>query len=158
MICVFDASRPLDSEDREIISIMEKSKAESIAIVNKSDLEGRLDTRLIEEKFENTLTVSAKENPAEALSALSAMVDRLFTDEKISASADAIVSTARQNSRLLRAKELIENALLAIESGVFQDATSSDIELALGEILEIDGRAVSDEVVADIFSKFCVGK
>ena len=104
------------------------------------------------------MTVSAKENPAEALSALSAMVDRLFTDEKISASADAIVSTARQNSRLLRAKELIENALLAIESGVFQDATSSDIELALGEILEIDGRAVSDEVVADIFSKFCVGK
>ena len=53
---------------------------------------------------------------------------------------------------------MLDSAIEAYESGISTDAASSDVELALGAIAELDGRAVSEEVVADIFSKFCVGK
>ena len=104
------------------------------------------------------LTISAVRGETEALEQLSRLVDRLFTDEKISCGQDAIVSSARQHSALVRARDFIETAIGAYGIGLPSDAASSDIEMALGAISEIDGRAVSDSVVADIFSKFCVGK
>ena len=52
----------------------------------------------------------------------------------------------------------LDAAYGAYMAGMPEDAASSDIELALGAIGELDGRAVSEEIVADIFAKFCVGK
>ena len=58
----------------------------------------------------------------------------------------------------MRAIDFIDAALSAYELGLMQDVASSDVERALGAIAELDGRAVSEEVVNDIFAKFCVGK
>ena len=52
----------------------------------------------------------------------------------------------------------MEIALKNLDAGFPQDLVSGDIEIALEAISELDGRAVSEEIVADIFSKFCVGK
>ena len=52
----------------------------------------------------------------------------------------------------------INTAIEAYDMGLPADAASSDIEMALAAISEVDGRAVSESVVSDIFSKFCVGK
>ena len=82
----------------------------------------------------------------------------MFFDEKISVRTDAVVATARQAAALERAAGFIDFAINAYESGLPQDAASSDIELALGAISELDGRAVSESVTSAIFSKFCVGK
>ena len=104
------------------------------------------------------IRVSAKCDPAETARAISEVADRLFTNGDISVGDDAIVSSARQNASLLRARESIEAAIKAYESGVYADAAASEVERALGAISEIDGRAVAEEIVADVFSKFCVGK
>ena len=58
----------------------------------------------------------------------------------------------------MKAREYLNAAYTAYEIGLPQDAVSSDVELALGAVSEVDGRRVSEEVVADIFSRFCVGK
>ena len=89
---------------------------------------------------------------------LSATVNRLMTDEKINVSDTAIVSSARQHAQLTRTQDYIELAISGLSGGFSQDAVSSDIERALGAISEHDSREVSEAVVADIFSKFCVGK
>jgi tRNA modification GTPase len=85
-------------------------------------------------------------------------VNALFTDEKILIGDGAVISSARQNASLTRAIEGIDVALENLNLGFPQDLISSDIERALEAISELDGRAVSEEIVADIFSKFCVGK
>ena len=85
-------------------------------------------------------------------------VNRLFTDEKISTSVDPVITSARQHASLMRAGECIDAAIAAYSIGMPPDAASSDIELALGAIGELDGRSVSENVVGDIFSRFCVGK
>ena len=104
------------------------------------------------------LEISADKDGEDAILKLSKKINSMFTDEKISVGSDAIIASARQNAILTRAREMLTLAIDAYENGISTDAASSDIELALGAIAELDGRAVSDEITNDIFSKFCVGK
>lgn len=158
ILSVFDLSRCADDEDKALLSILKDIPRAKIALLNKSDLEEKFDRSLVKVGFDATVEISAKDGSEKIAEALIPIVDGLFTDEKISVGEDAIISSARQSAALNSTLSLIDAALFAYKSGVSEDAVSSDIELALGRIAELDGRAVSEEVVADIFSKFCVGK
>ena len=158
IIAVFDGSREADGEDTELVLLLSEISAPKIAVVNKSDLERKLDTALIYEKFDVVIETSARVSALDAAAALKVPIEKLFTDEKISTDKDAIVSSARQNASLTKALGFVNAAIAAEESGVYADAAASEIERALGAIAETDGRAVSEEVVSEIFSRFCVGK
>ena len=108
--------------------------------------------------MKKVIYTSLSTDPDSSRAKISSVITALFTDEKIQPGEDAIITTARQNSELTRALTLIESALDGYSLGMTQDAVSSDIERALGAISELDGRGVSEAVVSDIFSKFCVGK
>ena len=158
ILAVFDTSREFDGEDRELIHEISESFAAKIAIINKCDLDSKLARSEIDSHFDIVIEASAKDGDEKLEAILTKTVDKLFTDEKINVGNEAIISSARQNAELARALELTESAIAAYEMGISQDAASSDIERALGAIAELDGKAVSEAVVADIFAKFCVGK
>ena len=158
VIAVFDLSRRLDSEDEELIAALKNAPGTKICILNKDDGDEKLDTGRLFSEFSEVIRISAKDNAEIALKLLTDTINRLFTDEKISTSTDAVVASARQHASLTRAREFIDTAITAYSIGMPADAASSDIELALGAIGELDGRSVSENVVGDIFSRFCVGK
>ena len=163
ILAVFDLSRELDESDRELIDEISEAFGYKVCVLNKCDLvegkEPRFDTSLLPDSvFSETVYISADKDNSGAIETLSALINRLFTDEKISCGQDAIVSSARQHASLLRACSFIDTAIDAYRLGLPADAASSDIEMAIGAISELDGRAVSDNIVSDIFSKFCVGK
>ena len=163
ILAVFDLSRPFDEADRELIEEISGARGYKLCILNKSDIADAsgtvFNTSLLPEGvFGEIVTVSADKDNIGALEQLGGIVTRLFTDEKISCGEDAIVSSARQHASLLSARAFIDTAIDAYRCGLPADAASSDIEMAIGAISELDGRAVSDTVVSDIFSKFCVGK
>ena len=158
LFALFDLSRDFDEEDELIISEIKKSSAVKIAILNKSDAPKKFDEKMLEGIFDRTLYASAKERDSELLGELSSICNSLFTDEKIKIGEDAVISSARQHAALVRARDFILIAKDNLSLGFSQDAVSTDVERALGAISELDGRAVSEEIVADIFSKFCVGK
>ncbi len=157
ILAVFDLSRPLDNEDDELFILLDSIDRTKICILNKSD-EAIWNEEAIASHFEYVLTLSAERDGEHALTELQSLIDRLFTDEHISCGRDAIVSSARQHASLCSARSYILTAIEAYESGLPADLASSDIELALGAIGEVDGRKVSESIVADIFSRFCVGK
>ena len=157
IIAVFDLSRELDEEDLALIEEIQKSNAAKIARLNKADLERRMNAD-IASSFEAVIELSTTTGVEKARNEITDIINKLFTDERITIGDTAIISSARQSAALTRAISAIDSAILAFESGMCQDAASSDIEIALGAIAELDGRAVSEEVVADIFAKFCVGK
>jgi len=158
ILAVFDLSREFDSEDEALISELSGINATKIALLNKADLKQKFDRTFINNNFGSVIEISAENGADNAVQALAQIVDKLFTDEKILVGQEAIIASARQNAELCRALTLTESAIEAYRLGISQDAASSDIELALGAIAELDGLAVSESVVADIFSKFCVGK
>ena len=162
ILAVFDLSREMDESDRELIEEISKAQGYKVCVLNKCDLVGdapKFDTSLLPDGiFGETISISADKDNSGAIYTLRELINRLFTDEKISCGEDAIVSSARQHASLVRAKSFIDTAIEAFDMGLPQDAASSDIEMAIGAISELDGRAVSDSVVGDIFAKFCVGK
>lgn len=158
ILAVFDLSREFDGEDAELIRRIGECSAAKIAILNKCDLQVRLDTSKIEAVFDTVIEASAENDGGKLEAILAKTVDKLFTDEKISVGNEAIIASARQNAELVAALELTESAISACSMGIAADAVSSDIERALGAIAELDGIAISEAVVADIFSRFCVGK
>ena len=170
VLALFDSSRKIDFEDYEIIKLISESVATKIAILTKNDLNANQSIQndmnlidetekiLLENGFDKVIRISANERGPEAKRSLSELIDSLYCDERLTVGDDAIVSSARQFAALKRTDELLSTAAAAIESGLPEDAVSSDVELALGAVSELDGRAVSEEVVSDIFAKFCVGK
>ena len=155
LFALFDISRPFDDQDEMLIKEIKSSSAVKIAILNKADLERKFE--LPEGIFDHTVIISTKRE-FEAISLLSDIVNELYASDKFALDSSAIISSARQHAELCEAQRFVLLAKEALESGVMQDAVSSDIERALGAIAELDGRAVSEEITSDIFSKFCVGK
>ena len=158
VISVFDGSREADGEDEALLTLLGTVSCPKIALINKCELERRFDRSLTDEGFDYVIEASARGDEGDLLQKLSEAVAALFTDERISVGNEAVVSSARHNASLSRALTFVDAAIAAYASGVYADAAASEVERALGAIAEIDGRAVSEEVVSDIFSKFCVGK
>ena len=160
LLVMFDVSRTLDKYDRRLIEEVKNATQPKICILNKTDApSGAFDMTLLTDcGFDATVKISALKDETDTITKLTELINRLFTDESISTREDAIVASARQHSALSRCLSLIDTAISAYEAGLPADAASSDIEMAIGAISEVDGRSVSEAVVNDIFSKFCVGK
>ena len=156
VLAVFDNSRELDNEDLEIIDSICGIDATKIALINKNDEETRLDEKIITEKFDHVLRISAKND--EGIDQLRALVEQMYINEQIDVQNDAILINARQHASLVQTEKHLSLALEALECGLSPDFAGVDIELAMSHLSEIDGREVDEDIVAQIFSHFCVGK
>lgn len=153
ILAVFDASTPLTEEDNALLTELSTCGAAVIAILNKADLPEV--SSIPTDGFAATVRLSAKHGTTDALSEV---IDRLFTDGDIVIGEDAIVSSARQYAALKRAHECLARAREALVTGQPADMYLYDLCEGLSALGEVDGRTVGEEIVAEIFSHFCVGK
>lgn len=151
VIAVFDGSVPLGDEDKEIIELLLPVKDKVIVVLNKTD-KGEAPFDSLFEMFGEIVSVSAKNG--EGISVLVKKICEKCGELDVG---EEIIVNARQNSALKTAATHIDNAITSLD-GFTQDIAAMDIEQALERLGEIDGRTVSEDVVARIFSKFCVGK
>ena len=154
VLAVFDASRPLEPEDRRVIDAAGASPL-SIAVLNKADLPRRLDPSALEGQFQTVLSLSAK--TGEGLEELEEAVARLLDPEE-ELPAGEILTNERQYDAILRAQKAIGRAAGALKEGFTPDAVLTDAEEALSALGELSGRTVREDIVEAVFSRFCVGK
>lgn len=152
VFAVFDASRPLDEEDKKIIDLIENKKA--IAIINKCDLPKKVNAEYIKSKISSIVYISAAKS--EGVDKLEEIVSKL-TEAGIDPNA-ALVANERQHECVLRAGDGIKASLDAVNSGLTLDATSVGIEQAINSLCELTGERASEEIIDRVFSKFCIGK
>ncbi len=155
ILAVFDGGRAVTAEERDLIGQMQASRATVIAVINKADAEER-HAADYEGYFAHTVHLSAKNGMG--MDALCACVEALFTSGAIDIREDAVLTNARQHGAALAALEALRAALAELRAGLPSDIYCTDVERAMEAICELDGRAVSEDIVAQIFSHFCVGK
>jgi len=153
VLAVFDASRETEGED--LAWIKELDPARTVAVVNKTDLETKLDGKVIEEAFPHTVYLSAVSG--QGLDGLEAQVSDLF-NTKAFQPLDGALFTERQRNDVRRALEAVREAQQGLEAGLTMDAATVCVEDALSSLYALTGERVSDEIVDKVFEQFCVGK
>lgn len=153
ILCVFDSSRKLTAEDREILNAV--SQIPAIAIINKTDLPQTLDIDIIKEKIQDIVYMSAKEQ--QGYNELQAAVKRLCLSEDFDTT-QALLYNERQRALTEKAKAAVKEAKNALRAGITYDAVTVAIEEAAAYLSELVGESVSEEVIDRVFHRFCVGK
>lgn len=153
VLLVLDASQPLDEQDLELMRIVRMKP--SVVVLNKADLGVKIDEEYIKRDFQHSVVISAKEQVS--IQTLNDAVARLMhlTDFDTT---QPILANERQRACACAALTQVESALDALSFGMTLDAVNISIEDAVQSLLELTGESVSDVVVDEVFSKFCVGK
>ena len=156
ILMMLDASRPLEAEDREILSFIDGKH--SIVMLNKSDLEQKLSLEELEQFVpkEQILFVSVKENTG--FDALIDAIKTLFFSGQTATADDALLGNTRHKNALYQAKEAMERCLVTIGTRMPEDFISMDLQDASRALGEITGDVADEEIIDRIFTKFCLGK
>ena len=155
VVAIFDITKEISEEDLEILeSIKERN---SIILLNKKDLNmSKLEKEQLKEYSNNILDVSVKENAG--LDELYDKMAQIFNVGEIDTENTSIITNIRHKQAIKNAKENIEKALYVINSGIPIDITAIYFKQAVEEINKITGENVTDDIINEIFSKFCLGK
>ena len=155
ILYVVDASIPLDENDREIIGLLRDKKA--VVILNKTDLKQVVFEEDLKELVEHPIvSISAKEE--EGIDRLEQQIKELFFAGKLTFNDEIYITNMRHKTALEEAKKsilLVENS---IDMGLPEDFYSIDLMNAYEALGSIIGEAVGEDLVNEIFSKFCTGK
>lgn len=153
ILAVFDGSSPLNDDDRMLIESCKDKLC--VAVVNKTDLESRLEIDEIKAHFDDIVFISAKNQ--DGADALEKTVKSLLGVENFDSS-QPILANKRQKLCVSNAYEHICQALDGAHMGITYDAINVMIDSAVDELLSLTGKKATEEVVNNIFSRFCVGK
>lgn len=155
IIYVVDGSSPLDENDEEIIEFIKGRRA--VVLLNKTDLSMKVSKELLEEKTgRRVIPISAREGIG--VEALEEEIKSLFYKGEIDFNDQVYITNARHKDALLKALNSLQMVKESIRSNMPEDFYSIDLMDAYERLGTILGEAVEDDLVNEIFSKFCMGK
>ena len=156
IIAIFDASKELDGEDYEILNIIKDKK--SIVLLNKIDTDdiNLNENSKLKNASENILKISAKNG--EGIEKLYELISNMFGKKEISMNDGIIITNIRHKNQIDKAITSVNEALLSSEQGLPIDIVSIPIKQILYDLSVITGEDVSEDIINEIFSKFCLGK
>lgn len=158
IIYVVDSSTDLDDNDMDIISMINAGVAgKVIVLLNKSDLDTRTNENDIKSYIDcPVINISAKEQ--EGIDELEKKLEEMFLGGELSYNDEIMITRARQKDALRRAKESLELVKDGIAMAVPEDLLTIDLMNGYEELGKIIGESVEEDLVNEIFSKFCMGK
>lgn len=155
IIFVADGSRPLDENDQKIIDLIRDRKA--IVLLNKSDLETVLTEEMLkEETGKPVIPVSAKEQTG--IDRLEEQIKEWFIDGKIDFNDEMMITNVRHKTAMNEALKSIMLVEQSIQDGMPEDFFSIDLMNAYEQLGTIIGESLEDDLVNEIFNRFCMGK
>ncbi len=168
VIYVVDASTDLDENDREIASLIREKK--KIILLNKSDLDGRVTEEEIRDLFgelpgveeemteQETVIVNTSFKEGNGMDTVEETVKEMFFQGQIGSSNEIVITSVRHKKALEEAYNSLILVEKSLEEGMPEDFYSIDLMDAYASLGRIIGEEVDDDLVEEIFSKFCMGK
>ncbi len=165
ILYVVDASVPLDESDKEIISVIKNKKV--IVLLNKSDLNTVVTEKMLTEVFEKEsmgqtgeniqiIRTSTKENMG--MDEFEKVIKDMFFRGEIQANNQVVITNLRHKEALMDTKESLRMVMNSLENHMPEDFYSIDLMSAYASLGMIIGEEVGEDLVNEIFSKFCMGK
>lgn len=156
IIYVVDASRELDDNDGKILNMIQNKK--TIILLNKSDLDMVVTADEMKARAGDIPVISVSAKEERGIKELEEMVKKMFLRGEISFNDQIYITNVRQKEALNDASESMEKVIESIDSGMPEDFYSIDLMDAYESLGSITGESVGEDLVNEIFSKFCMGK
>ncbi len=153
VVAVFDCSTPRTEEDEELLRSLKGKTV--IAVCNKDDLPSVWEPAELTPYADKVVTLSAQ--TGEGMDDFAAAVEELFSLRHLDPNA-LLLANQRQYAAAKAATDAVAEGIAALDSGMTFDAVTVSLEDALAALLELSGDSVTDAVVDEVFSHFCVGK
>ena len=156
IIAIFDASKEIDNEDLEVLEFIKNRK--SIIILNKIDLESKIDenNNNLRESSENIIKMSALKNIG--IDKLYEKITEMFNLNEINLDNENVITNVRQKNLITKAIENVKKAKETIEQKMPIDIIAIFIKDILEDLGKITGEIVTEDIIEEIFAKFCLGK
>ena len=155
VIYVVDASIPLDEDDKKIIEILKDrntiillNKSDLTSVITEEEMKGYLNKRILSISAKHRIGIDELENT----------IEEMFFDGKIQMNEEIYITNARHTASLMEVQSSLKLVKQSILDGMPEDFYSIDLMNAYEELGKIIGESVEDDLVNEIFSKFCMGK
>lgn len=156
VIFMVDRSRPVEEEDLTILSMIDKK--EVICLINKVDLDEVMDRRVIEARIPNSQIIEVSTKNLEGIDLLETTIKERFFLGKIDVNNEVYITSVRHKHALTNASEAIKMVEGSIYAGMPEDCYAIDLKQAYEQLGTITGDFVHEDMVNEIFSRFCLGK
>ena len=164
VLYVVDSSVPLSEEDMDIMNLVKNRKC--IVLLNKNDLEQIVSENVIREMFsnidanafENVHIISSSTMKENGMDAFSKLISDLFINGYVKMNDEVVITNIRHKEALMASKESLQKVLESIDMCMPEDFFSIDLMSAYSSLGYIIGEEVGDDLVQEIFTKFCMGK
>lgn len=155
IIYVADSSTELDENDEQIIQMLQNRKA--VVLLNKSDLEPVTSKTVLEQRTGRpVIEISAKHSTG--IENLETTIRDMFLNGEVTFNDEVYITNIRHKNALEETASSLEMVLHSIQDGMPEDFYSIDLMNAYEELGTIIGESVGEDLVNEIFSKFCMGK
>lgn len=164
VMAVFDGSCSLQPEDEELFKLLADCTGHIIIIINKGDLDQKLDDNYIREKINIsglgniTEIVNISANTGAGVESLEKSIKKLVYGSNSEGQEREFVNDARQKDILLKTIDLLKETRLTLATGMSEDFVVIDLRSAWEKLGEITGQNLSEDIIDHIFKNFCLGK
>ena len=156
VIALFDSSKDLDDEDLEILEIAKNKK--SIIILNKMDLEAKINEKNEKIKQTNAPIIKISALKKEGIEKLEEEITKLFNLNEINLDNEIVMTNARHKNLISKAIENVKKTKKTMKNEMPLDIVAIFIKDILEDLANITGEIVTDDIIDEIFAKFCLGK
>lgn len=153
VIALFDNNEELNTEDIDLINKIKDMPC--IAVINKIDLDDKVDKKYITDNIENVVYISAKQQ--DNIDELKSMIEKIASTEDFDPSA-GIIANERQRNAIRNAVNSLYEAKESLAMGMTMDAITVSLQETIDYLLELTGEKAGEEIVDSVFHNFCVGK
>lgn len=156
VIFILDSSRPLSEEDKEIIELVNQNK--TIVVLNKIDLERVISAENIKEMLPQAKVIETSMETQVGIDLIEDQIVDMVYGGKVSRSESVMVTNVRHKNLLETAEKSLEDAVDMTRMNEALEFIEIDVNSCYSQLGEIIGETVQDDIIHEVFARFCLGK
>jgi tRNA modification GTPase len=158
LLVVFDASIPFNEEDELVLESLKPMSCEKIAVINKIDLPAGMELSRIQDAFSGGRVFRVSAKTQKGVPQLIKALEEMALSGDIPKEGEVILTHERHRQCLIRAGKSLRECLSSHKRGMSGEFVAVDMRGAIDAIGEITGKTTADDILEQIFSRFCIGK